>query len=281
MKRIALICAAVAILAGCGSEPQTFEELTSAGKTAFAKSEFAQARDYLGKAVTMKTSDREALYFLGMAYSRDAMYDSAMFYLGRVNVLFPKDRSTNQELYKLAINLQDWGTARQAIGVLIETGDPPESHWEDLAHLCLAGENYHLAHRYFSLLLEVEPDNPNRYIEVANTAAEIDSMDLAMRVIDSALVRFGQRDEFLTNKALFLSSQRDYPAAEHIYRRLVAGDTSSVGYRINLAHTLAEQDDRAKKEEAYILYRDLKDRIGQEFNIDSLMQELEVELKIE
>ena len=98
MKRIALICAAAAILTGCGSEPQTFEELTAAGKTAFAKTEFAQARDYLGKAVTMKTSDREALYFLGMAYSRDAMYDSAMYYLGRVNVLYPKDRSTNQEL---------------------------------------------------------------------------------------------------------------------------------------------------------------------------------------
>ncbi len=266
------------IMTGCAKEPKTFQENLAAGKKAYVKQDYKKARDYLGRAVTMNPSERTSLYFLGRAYESDGMYDSAYFYLGRADVLFPNDREINTAIYNVAMNIGEWGAVRKAINVLIQTGDPANAYYVELAHLNVADTNYVLAYRYFRLALQDSLDSPSRWLDVANSAAQIDSLDVAVRVIDSAITKFGPRKEFLMNKGLYLSGKEDYPAAEKIFRQLAEEDTTQVAYRLNLANTLASQDSRAKKEEAYRIYQQLRSRVGKQFNLDSLTTALGQEL---
>ena len=96
-------------------------------------------------------------------------------------------------------------------------------------------------------------------------------MDIALATIDSALARFGERDELRLNKGLYLVAKNRAGDAERIFRDLAAKDTSFVPYRINLA--------TAKKAEALELYRQLQTLVGgEQFLIDSMIGVLENEL---
>ena len=280
MRKIVLVSLSFIFLGGCGQAPQTVEELQKAGEKAFAQEDFAEARKYFSKAVARKPSDPHLLYLLGVSYQRDYLYDSAFHYLKRVDILFPKDREINLALYDIAKALGEWKSAIKAIHVLVNTGDPSEKYDRELAQLNLSIENYQVAYYFYRKLLRQEPDNPNYYLTVANLATELDSFDIALNVIDSAIDQFGPKDEFLLNKGMYLIAERRYEEAEAIFRSLVAGDSTSQAYRINLANTLASQDDRTKKKEAHQLYLDLKETVGPEFRIDSLIQALEKELDI-
>ena len=279
MKRMILSAILAGILvAGCHKEPKTFDEFVTAGKSAYARQDYAKARDYLGQAVTRKPSDHTSLFFLGLAYSRDGIYDSAFYYMGRADVLFPKDREINQAMYTIAMKLQEWAAVRKAIGTLIETGDPAEAYHLELARLNLVDSNYTIAYAFFRMALQDSLDSPSRWLDVANSAAQIDSIEVALRVVDSAIAKFGPKKEFLMNKGLYLSGDNRYAEAEEVFRSLAETDSSQVGYRLNLAHTLAAQSSRSKKEEAYALYQRLEKEVGAQFDIDSLLTELGHEL---
>lgn len=281
MKKIILVSLLIGFFGSCSQEPQTLEELKKAGEKAFINEDYAAARKYLSKAVAQRPSDRHLLYLLGISYQRDYLYDSAFFYLKRVDVLFPGDREVNLELYKIAEAIEDWKNAIKAIHVLVKTGDPIEQYYSALAELNLKNENFKAAYYFYRKLLETQPDNPNHHLVVANLAAQLDSLDVSLAVTDSALEKFGPKVEFLLNKGMFLTAKRRYQESEAIFRSLLASDSSSVPYKLNLANVLASQDDRGKKQEAYRLYLDLKPVVGGEFRLDSMISALEKELNIE
>ena len=271
------LCAVILILA-CASEPETFDEQLKAGKRAFVDGEFFKARGYLLQALDEKPSEREVLYLLGLTYSRELMYDSAMFYLGRAVILNPDDREINLGLYEAALNVEDWTTARTALRVLVKTGDPVESHLESLAELSLQLEDLPWAHYYFGQLLEREPENPNRYVQFANTAADFGSLQVAMGILDSAIEKFGPNETFLANKGIYLAVLRQYTESEKIFRSLILSDSTAIAYRMNLASALASQDDPAKKREALEIYRIVQNVLGSDPRLDSLISGLESRL---
>ncbi len=279
MKNFLLLAFFVVILAGCGKEPQTFEELKAAGQSAFLDEDYAGAREYLTRAVALQSSDRSVLFFLGLSYQRDYIFDSALFYLKRVDILYPDDREVNLELYKICLAMEDWRNAIRSIGVLVKTGDKAEDYYAQLAELNLKLENLPNAYYFSRETLKLFPDNPNYYLQLANVAAELDSMDIALATIDSALARFGERDELRLNKGLYLVAKNRAGDAERIFRDLAAKDTSFVPYRINLANALSSQKSTAKKAEALELYRQLQTLVGgEQFLIDSMIGVLENEL---
>ncbi len=280
MRKLIFTALLVSVMAGCGQQPKTFDELCRAGEEAFAAQKYAKARKYLTQAVAQKSSDRHLLYLLGISYRRDFMYDSAFYYLKRLDLLYPGDREVNQELYTIAKTIREWKSALKAINVLVETGDSAEQYWEELADFNIKIENYTVAYYFSRKLLEKEPDNPNYYLQVANLASQIDSVDVALAVIDSALERFGQKNEFLVNKGLYLATIRHYQESETLFRSLLTKDTSSVTIRLNLANTLASQDDPAKKREALQLYLRLRPATDDIFRVDSLIEVLQEELGI-
>ncbi|MFQ6008233.1 MAG: tetratricopeptide repeat protein [Candidatus Zixiibacteriota bacterium] len=265
-------------LCNCGQDPKTVEQLQQAGEEAFVNQDYAKARSYLLQAVAKKPSDPQLLYLLGISYQRDYLYDSAFYYLKRAAILYPDDRETNLALYEVAKALGDWKSAIKAIHVLIKTGDASEQYDRELAELNLRNENYHVAYHFYRKLLEREPDNPNHYLIVANLAISLDSVDAALRVIDSAIGQFGQREELQLNKGMYLIAAGKYQESEAIFRSLLAQDSTSTAYKLNLANALASQDSKAKKEEAYQLYQDIKEKVGPKFKVDSLLQALKEEL---
>lgn len=279
MHRLILLplSAALLILA-CASEPETFDERLKAGEHAFVSGDYFKARGYLLQALNEKPSDRGLLYLLGLTYSRELMYDSAAFYLGRANTLYPDDREINLGLYDAALNVEDWESARAALRVLVETGDPVESHLETLAELSLQMEDLPWAHYYYGQLLEREQDNPNRWIQVANTAADMGSLFVALELLDSAVEKFGPNETFLSNKGIYYAVLKRYPESEDIFRALILSDSTAIAYRINLASALASQDEPQKKREALELYRLAQDVLGADARMDSLIEVLEAEI---
>ncbi|RKX28326.1 MAG: hypothetical protein DRP47_04610 [Candidatus Zixiibacteriota bacterium] len=266
------------VLFGCTSTPESFDQLLTAGKKAFVHKKYSKARDYLGKAVAKQPSDHDVLYFLGLSYARDYLLDSAFFYISRADVLIPNDRETNLELYKLAMDLKEDKAAIKAIKVLIRTGDPEDQYYETLVRLHAREKHHYNAYHYSRLLLKKEPENRQWYLVAASAAANIDSIHVALEILDSAIEKFGPLPELRMNRALFLISINKYSEAERALRLLYAEDTASVPYRINLAHVLSSQDDRQKKQEAYDIYKSLEPLELKEFKLDSLISALEQEL---
>ena len=279
--RKVFLLAAVVLVAACGKAPETTEELTKAGERAFVEEDYYQARLYFSEALAKKPSDGRLLYLLGTTYHRELMYDSAVFFLKRADLLYPNDRETNLILHEAGTEARDWEIARSALRVLIETGDSENDHLDELAQLSLLTEDYAYANHYYRKLLEKEPDNPDRYIQVANTWAELGYMKEAIAMTDSAIEVFGPQEQFISNKGLYYAVKTDYEASERIFRSLLSQDSTVRVYQLNLANALASQNDREKKREAYRIYRDLQTVAGAELRIDSMISVLETELGIE
>ena len=277
MRRLLWLVIPALMLVACDMEPKTIGELEKAGKEAFLKEDYAKARDYLGKAVTLKSSDRDILYFLGLSYKRDYMMDSALFYLKRTDILHPNDREVNLSIYPIAAELKEWELAARAVNVMIATGDPIEKYRERLADLNVKMENYFVAFLHARALLEMEPENPGRYYQLSLISFKLDSLNYSLDIIEQAMDKFGENPRFLSQKGLILSEKKEYAAAERIFRPLLAADSSAMT-KWNLAGALANQDKRSKKQEAYELYQQVKDILGPQFQIDSSLSVLEQEL---
>jgi len=268
------------LVVSCSQEPQTPDELTAAGERAFGAGDYFQARDYLGRAVLQKPSDRNLLYLLGAAYLRERMYDSAITFLKRADILYPKDREINIALADACTETEQWADARRALEVLVAAGETGADYMEELLRVSLKGQEYPFAYYYARRLLEQFPDEQQRYLAVANLAAELDSLTVAINVMDSALERFGTTMEFINNKATYLVAKRKYAEAERLYRSLVAMDLTSVEYKLNLANALDSQDDRSKRNEAYRILSKLDSTYKGTPRLDSMLTELREELGI-
>lgn len=278
MRKTVWIVLLLATFCRCGSGPETLAEYEEAGRQAFLNREYVKAKDYLGKAAALESSNREVLYFLGLTYQREYYLDSAMFYLKRADILHPNDREINTVLYPIAVELKEWELAARALMVLVITGDPIEEHRERLADLNAKMGNLVVAYIHARELLKSEPDNPDRYYQVAVLAHQNDSMDHAFEVVNQALDRFGAQKRFLVAKAMILSAKQDHNGAEEILRSILAADSSAEN-KLNLAAVLAENDARSKKEEARRLYIEVRDYIGHLPLIDSMLTELEKDLQ--
>ncbi len=280
MKRIIFLIFALSILLGCSKEPQSFDELIAAGKKAFNKENYSKARGYLTQAVKIQPSQYDALFFLGLSYSRDYMMDSALFYLKKADIYYKDDREINLELYKVAVAVQDAQTTMNAITVLIKTGDPAEYYDEQMADLNAYEGKFDNALYHFKRLLLKEPDNINRYFELANCAGNTDSIQLALNILDSAKAKFGPLPEIQLNRGVFLASMEKYEEAEKILRELFNSDTLANSTRLSLAHVLASQNDIKKKKESLNHYLYLNDKFPGTLNLDSLITALKTELNL-
>jgi len=278
MRTVVLIFLSLAVLSGCGNEPNTLAEYEEAGRQAFLNREYVKAKDYLGKAAALESSNRDVLYYLGLTYQREYYLDSAMFYLKRADILHPYDREINTVLYPIAFELKEWELAARALMVLVVTGDPIEQHRERLADLNAKMGNMVVAYIHARELLKSEPDNPDRYYQVAVLAHQNDSVSQALDIINQALARFGAQKRFLVAKGMILSALGDHKGAEDILRPILHADSSAEN-KLNLAAVLAENDARSKKEEARRLYIEVRDYVGNLPIIDSMLTELEKDLQ--
>lgn len=271
---IFLFCAS---LVGCGGDSP--QELREKGKKLFANEEYNKARDAFGRALVSNPSDRELLFLMGMAYRKDQMYDSALSCLRRVDLLYPNDREVNQNLYDVALALNDWGIARSALKGMIDMGAAPPHQWKIMADLWRRSDHPGNTYSFTKMALLEEPENIDLWIQAATAASVVDSARAAIAYIDTAIGKFGPTDMLIANRGTFLSFDQQYDSAETIFRSLLAKDTASAQYQLNLAHSLAAQSSKDKKREALSLYKQVAPKLGPEFKIDSLITAIEDGLK--
>ncbi len=259
------------LLAGCASE--SVEELHAAGRKAYDNRDYAEARAFYLRAITRETTDRDLLLDCARAYRQDYMYDSAMYYLKRADLIHPDDRELNEQIREVAIALGDWQNAINAIEALARTGDGLEPHHAELADLWVRNGHegrafYHARH---ALLERV--DNPALYLQTANWAAEFDSMEVAFELLDTAIAVFGPLDQFVVNKALYLSFVGENRQAEQLLRPVVEGEDPPIPtMQLNLANVLAKMPGRVKRQEALRIYEEIQPLLQGQYPIDSLIQ---------
>ncbi|HKK21742.1 MAG TPA: tetratricopeptide repeat protein [candidate division Zixibacteria bacterium] len=282
MRKVFYLLLPVLLVIGCSREPKTFDQLVKAGEHAFVQGKYPKARTYLIKAVDMKPSDRNALYYLGMSYKQEYIMDSALYYLKRADLLHPKDREINLAIYPVAMELEDWENALKALSVITSTGDPIQKYYSELIKLNLKVKNPVVAYIYAKKYLALDTTDVNRYLVLADLAAQIDSVNQAIDLMQECIEKFGRHPEFLVNQGIYYASRRDYSKAEKLLREAIPLDTANApSTRLNLANVLSKEKSRQKKLEAYNIYKDLQDeKLPAVFKLDSTVAALKAELKL-
>ncbi|MCB2231601.1 tetratricopeptide repeat protein [bacterium] len=266
-----IVVLTLAVLAGCGSEPTSVEELKKAGIDAFVQGDYATARTYLQRALHKAPSDRDLLYFTGSAFKRDYQYDSALVYLNRAAVLHKGDRDVAKQRLDVAMALEQWEIAQSCIRTLIDTGDPPEKHYLLQSELWRNRDWPINQYVYLQRHLDSHPNDSLNYLEFANVAVAVDSLAVAQRYLDTAIARFGDVPIYRAAKAVLYGAAGEFGRAERILRDLLKKDTASVDIKLNLANMLAEQRNLGKQWEALALYESVKPIVSARYPIDSLI----------
>ncbi len=275
-----ILMALCALIAGCSGEPKTLEELTKAGAEAFTAEKYADARAYYQKALLLKPSDRQLLYFTGMTFRREEQYDSALSYLKRADLLHPGDREINLEIHDMALKTENNRYAINAIRTLIETGDSEQMYWRELAELYAKDSMPLMTFHYQRLIVNQRPESPEEYMRLISIALAVESTQVAKDYLDSAKARFGERNEIKANRAFVMAYERKYDEAEALFREALAEDSTILGFRLGLANVLSMSDDKEKLAEALEHFRMIRARMGQnEYNIDSLISDLEQRIR--
>lgn len=281
MRQFLVLVIAAALLNACGQKTETFEQLVRAGEKAFGQANYNLARQHLRRALELRSSDKNALYLLGISCERDYIYDSALFYYKKADLLHPDDPEINRRIYEVALSADQPRNTLDAIKVLIRSGDSPEQYYLDMAEAHVKLGNLYAAYLHYRLLANSQPDNPEILLKLAHAAAITDSLETAVKVLDSAMERYGERPEYLASKAVFLATMNRYEEAELVYRNLIASDSTQFAHRIGLANVLSSQESRDKKKEGYDIYKQLGPQPGGKFKIDSLVAALELELGLD
>jgi len=281
MKMLLITILGCLILFGCSNKPSDIEGWRKAGQDAFLAGKYREAREALSEGLALKPSDQNMLYYMGLAFEREYVYDSALFYLNKVNILYPNQREIVQEIYEVAPKVESWDDAVNAIRSLVRNGDPEEKYWEELVDYHDRRGYTSLSYYYAQRLHAREPDNLEWYIRTSSAAITLDSLDVASAILDSAEQRFGPRIEFTSGRGIILLKKGEFETAEKLFRGLHKEDSTSLYFNLYLGSALAPQASVAKKEEALGIFKSIRDQSSDQPRIDSMITTLRYDLGLE
>ena len=281
MKKFAAILFALVILglAGCSGERNDLESLRAAGKRAFVDQNYVEARRLFNKALLKAPSDPEILYFNGLAYKRDYIYDSALIFIKRADLARPNNPEYNREILDLAERTENWEYALRAIAVLTRSGEPVQSFYSRLAEYTARNKQPLLSLYWQRKVMEADTANVDEIFRLISIALTVDSLPLADELLNTAERRFGPSDPLFANRAMLLIHQKKYDEAARAFRALAAKDSTNFGYKLNLANALSMMPEQVNKREALSIYRTIPAELSAEFKVDSLITALEKELQ--
>lgn len=276
--RIGWLCLIAVIMSGfgCSDGPSGADDYKKDGMKAFADGRYSDARTSLLKALAEKPSDKDLLYFTGLAYQRDFILDSAFYYIKRAYLLHSNDRELVEQYYEIATAFGEYKAAREALMKLIEMGDPLEKHIANLVEALnksgsVINTQYYLRKWYFEYGL----NDLSHFRLLATLSAKVDSFDLAYEVLDSAISRWGESDDFQLVRSEILFNEKRLPEAETILRDLVARFPDNNDFKMNLASSLSNQNEVSKIDEALELMRSIRPQLSNPAPLDSVIIGLE------
>ncbi|PWB74682.1 hypothetical protein C3F09_03650 [candidate division GN15 bacterium] len=281
MKKLILMLLVPALCGwiACSGGKTDLESLRAAGKKAFSDRNYPEARTLFNKALLLAPSDPEILYFNGLAYKRDYLYDSALIFIKRADLVRPGNSEYNREILDLAQQTENWEYALRAISVLVKNGEPVQNYYTKLAELTARNKQPVLALYWQRKVVEQDTTNLDELFRAISVALTIDSLTAAEQFLNTAERRFGPSDPLTANRGMLLIHQKKYPQAIALFRTLVAKDTANYGFRLNLANALSMMPERADRQEALNIYKTIPTEFGSQFKVDSLIISLEKELQ--
>ena len=278
LRAILLLGTLAAVWFGCGGD--SIEKLRADGKKYYEQGNYEEARKRFVKALAEKPSDQDLLFYAGLAYQKDYMYDSAIYYFKRADLMNPNNREINEEIYDVANKLADYPNAIAAINVLAETGDGYDKYFEELSYLYdkddKPGQSFYWARK----AVVRGTDDPEIYMMAAGRAADYDSIAVALGMLDSAMIKWPDDPRFPGMKALVLFHDGKYTQAEMILRPLAEQSPPGMeNYRLSLAQVLASQNSKAKKKEALGILEKIQPVMPPGSDVDTMIAELRRQLK--
>ncbi len=281
MKKLFLL---LLVLSACGwiacSGGRTdLESLRADGKKAFADRNYVEARTLFNKALLLAPSDPEILYFNGLAYKRDYLYDSALIFIKRADLVTPNNAEYNREILDLAQRTENWEYALRAISVIVKNGEPVERFYSQLAEFTARNKQPALSLFWQRKVVASDTTNVDELYRMISISLSLDSLPLAEELLSVAERRFGPSDPLSANRAMLMIHQGKYAQAATAFRTLVAKDTANAGYRLNLANALSMMPAKENKQEALAIYRTIPTALATDFKVDSLIAALEKELQ--
>jgi len=271
------LCILLSGIIGCGGD--SIEQLRADGKKHYQQGNYERARRCFVSGLAQDPADQDLLYYAGLAYQKDFMYDSAIYYLKRADILNPKSREINLEIYQLARKLADYPNVISAINVLAETGDGYDRYFEELTYLYDRDDKPGQAFYWARKAASRGTDDPEIYMIAAGRAADYDSTLVALELLDSAIARWPDDPRFPGIKGLLFFHQGKLTQAEMILRPLAESAPPGMEtYRYNLARTLAAQSSSAKKKEALAMLERLQPILLPEMGVDTMITRVRREL---
>jgi len=264
---------------GCSGGRADLESLRAAGKKEFVDRHYLEARTIFNKALLLAPSDTEILYFNGLAYKRDYIYDSALIFIKRADLVKPNNPEYNREILELAQRTENWEYALRAISVLVKNGEPVQSFYSQLAEFTARNKQPLLSLYWQRKVVETDTTNIDETFRLISIALTLDSLGLVEEQLSAAERRFGPSDPLLANRGMLMIHQNRYADATAVFRSLVSKDTANYGYRLNLANALSMMPAKENKREALALYKTIPSEFGTQFKVDSLIVALEKELQ--
>lgn len=276
--KILLLILIAGLMASCGSD-QSSEELLALGKKSFAAGKYLEARRYISEALKLKPTDKELIVEMGKVYVADNMFDSAFAHLSRADKLYPGDLQINAMLHDVSVKTENWKAAIQTQIVLVQAGDSTADYYRRIGKYALKSRTGHVADYYFEKLIELEPDSLNHYMNQAEGAFISGETQKSLDILKSALKRFGDNQILLNQLGKIYGVLGELSESEKYYRVLAQKDSSVVN-RLQLASILAQQSKKAKKEEAYAMFKKLRTQTPDFLRVDSFLVALEKELSV-
>jgi tetratricopeptide (TPR) repeat protein len=269
----------IAVLLSCGGSKGDFSSHRKEGIKAYEAGDYNKALNHFRSAFLLEPSDRDNLFDLGRTYKKMSLLDSALAYFRRARLLYSNDREINKQVLDLCVGTDDNKTALQAIASLIATGDNERMYWPLLAELNYRDGNYQSAAHYYNLLVADEPKRPNYYLLLSGTLAQMGDFSQSNAVLEKAVQVFGPSAEFFANMGINFLNMKDRAKAEEYMRMSLQLAPDNPALWVNLANILSEEAGRSKKKEALEIYKKYRDNAPAGFRIDSLILELEAELR--
>lgn len=269
---------AMIIFAGCGEKTSDAGQLKLEGLKALDAGDYSKAINIFREALKMQPSDRDLLYNLGLSYKKFDLYDSAYVYFRRAKVLNVRDREINKEIIDMAPAFGDYTDAINAIAVMVATGDNEKMYWPRLAELYYRNEDMFMAVKYCKLIIDDDPENRDYYLYLSRSLSQLGKFGESNETLMEALKRFGPSSEGYANIAVNYVALDNLDKAEENFRKSININPDNISSWINLARILAEQDSRAKKEEALEIFKKYREQTPPTYLLDSLIPALEAEL---
>lgn len=259
-----------ALLAACGGD--SVEKLRADGKKYYEQGNYKEARKCFVTALAKAPADEDLLFYAGLAYQKDYMYDSAIYYLKRADIMNPNNREINEQIYAVAKKLADYPNVISAIHVLAATGDGMDPYYEELSYTFAKDNEPGQAFYYARKATARGTDDPEIYLTAASRSADYDSIQVALALLDTAMTKWPDDPRFPEIKALVYYHTGKLLAAEMILRPLAeAAPPGMETFRFDLARVLVDQNSRAKKQEGLAMLEKLQPLMPPGSPIDSVI----------